>query len=93
MWLKSLKHPQRRFASWLANLQEFDFTVVHRPGRLHANADALSRLAHLAPDCPVHDISSGARLMASLHDGDTVRVVSQRGKRTRTIDTHHIPSQ
>jgi hypothetical protein len=41
--------PQKRgrIASWATNLQGFDFTVLHRPGRLHRNVDALSRLAHL----------------------------------------------
>ena len=28
------------------DLQEFDFTVAHRPGVSNANADALSRLHH-----------------------------------------------
>ena len=31
-------------ARWLAKLQEFDFKIIHRQGRNHANADALSRL-------------------------------------------------
>ena len=29
---------------WLARLAMYDFTVEHRPGRLHLNADALSRI-------------------------------------------------
>jgi phospholipid-translocating ATPase len=33
-----------RFARWIMDLQEFDFSVAHRAGRIHNNADALSRL-------------------------------------------------
>ena len=31
-------------ARWSMDLQEFDFSVVHRAGRIHNNVDALSRL-------------------------------------------------
>ena len=40
-WLKNFKDPTGQLARWLEKLQEFDFEVVHRPGR---NADALSRM-------------------------------------------------
>ena len=33
-------------ARWLEILQEFDYKVIHRPGRIHNNADALSRRSH-----------------------------------------------
>ena len=33
-----------RLARWIMDLQEFDFSVLHRAGRIHNNADALSRL-------------------------------------------------
>lgn len=42
-WLIRMKEPEGQLARWLEKLGEYDFRVVHRPGRHHANADALSR--------------------------------------------------
>lgn len=30
--------------SWLERLADFDFQIIHKPGRLHSNADSLSRI-------------------------------------------------
>ena len=43
-WLWKFKEPEGQLARWLDPLQEYDFTVLHRPGKRHSNADALSRL-------------------------------------------------
>jgi len=40
--------PKGRLARWVMGLQEFQFSIEHRPGRRHANADALSRLVATA---------------------------------------------
>lgn len=42
-WLTRLREPEGQLARWLEKLAEYDFTVIHRPGRVHQNADALSR--------------------------------------------------
>ena len=42
-WLTNFKEPEGQLARWLECLQEFSFQTVHRPGKRHANADALSR--------------------------------------------------
>ena len=44
MWLRNFRETEGQMARWLERLQEYDFTVVHRPGRKHQNADALSRV-------------------------------------------------
>ena len=49
-WLDSI-HLKGRLERWVMELQEFQFSVEHKPGKLHSNADALSRLI-------VHDKSS-----------------------------------
>ena len=43
-WLTNFRNPEGQLARWLEQLQEFDFDIVHRPGRKHLNADALSRI-------------------------------------------------
>jgi hypothetical protein len=44
-WLLNWSKPTTsQYNNWIAELTEYDMKVEHRPGRLHANADALSRL-------------------------------------------------
>ena len=43
-WLQNFREPEGHLARWLKRLQEYDFELVHRPGRQHSNADALSRM-------------------------------------------------
>ena len=42
-WLRNFKHPEGQLARWLEKLEEYSFTIEHRPGLRHGNADALSR--------------------------------------------------
>ena len=42
-WLRSFKHPEGQVARWLEVLESYHFKLIHRPGKLHSNADALSR--------------------------------------------------
>ena len=43
-WLQIAKMPLGRRARWIMELQQYDFTIKHRPGKQNANADALSRI-------------------------------------------------
>ena len=42
-WLQTFKNPTGQAFRWLERLACFNYTVKHRPGKLHLNADALSR--------------------------------------------------
>ena len=42
-WLRKTPEPVAQSARWLAIMEEFSFTVQHRLGSRHRNADALSR--------------------------------------------------
>lgn len=45
VWLKSAKHTGR-LERWALKLQEYDFDIIHRPGKNNYVADALSRLPY-----------------------------------------------
>ena len=38
------------FARWISEIQAYDFDVIHRPGKLHSNADTLSRYPKAGED-------------------------------------------
>ena len=42
-WLMKFRQPEGQTARWLERLGNYDFTIQHRAGRVHNNADALSR--------------------------------------------------
>ena len=51
-WLMRFKQPQGQLARWLEELSQFDFVLIHRPGKKHQNADGLSRIpTKVACDC------------------------------------------
>lgn len=43
-WLLTLKDVSGRLARWSIYLQSYDYEVLHRAGKIHTNADALTRL-------------------------------------------------
>ncbi|CAB3982733.1 Transposon Ty3-G Gag-Pol poly [Paramuricea clavata] len=42
-WLKNVKHPNGKLARWILKLEEYDYTIEHKPGNMMQHADALSR--------------------------------------------------
>ena len=56
-WLLNFKNPEGQVARWMETLASYDMKIEHRPGRLHQNADALSRRAckQCGLDCDVPD--------------------------------------
>ena len=51
-WLMSFKNIEGQLARWMEELSQFYMSVVHRAGKLHANADALSRIPDELEYCP-----------------------------------------
>jgi O-acetyl-ADP-ribose deacetylase (regulator of RNase III)/transposase InsO family protein len=50
-WLMRFKEPIGQLARWLEELQQYNMTIIHRAGKLHTNADALSRIPSQEPQC------------------------------------------
>jgi hypothetical protein len=46
-WLMNTRNLTGKLARWSLHLQEFDFEVVYRPGKQHADVDSLSRATGL----------------------------------------------
>jgi len=44
-WLRRTLEPMPQVARWLTFIDEFDYEIVHRKGKRHANADGFSRKA------------------------------------------------
>ena len=44
IWLSKFKQPKGQLARWIEKLQEYNFDIVHQPGKQPSNTDALSRL-------------------------------------------------
>ncbi len=43
-WLMNFKNLEGQLARWLEELAQYDMVIQHRPGRLHQNADGVSRI-------------------------------------------------
>jgi len=43
-WLFNKPDPPRKFMRWIIRIMEFPYQVRYKKGKLHSNADALSRL-------------------------------------------------
>jgi hypothetical protein len=68
-YISTMKDPSRRIARWLMLLQDYDFQVEYRPGKINLNADSLSRLPLAASLVPVDNdygtLLSGGQVQSS----------------------------
>ena len=88
-WLLNYKDVDGMLARWLVKLQEFDMEIEHRPGRLHGNADGLSRCHKCKnPDCPGayrHDQVPDSSSDSELNPPDKPPALSETPKRKPSV--------
>ena len=68
-WIRSLDSLTGMILRWLEILASFEFTVQHRKGTLHGNADSLSRAPHAPLPTPEEEkvlVSDEAAVVAAL---------------------------
>ena len=46
----NVKDASGRLARWALLLQQYDFEIVHRPGKVHGNADSLSKRPYVTSE-------------------------------------------
>lgn len=56
-WLHNMKDPHGRLARWSLKLQQFDFEIVHRPGKCNVVPDTLSRAAHANAEINIIEVT------------------------------------
>ena len=73
-WLHNFKEPEGQLARWIEKLQEYDFTIFHRPGKQHQNADALSRRPdeQLSQNCNSGDLEPQLQVSVTALSGEPV---------------------
>lgn len=65
VWLKNLKDPTGRLSRWALRMQQFDFTLTHRKGKLNVVPDALSRILINDENCLI-DLGENSNWYESL---------------------------
>jgi hypothetical protein len=72
IWMLNWKKPSTsQYCSWIAELEIYEMDVQHRPGKLHANADALSRLPQCQQCELKHDDPKEKRQVKILNDSSS----------------------
>src|SRR5208282_5146717 len=74
-WLRRTPEPMAQQARWLAFIEQFQYSIEHRPGNRHSNADALSRLPHPCKQCSHCSDDSEETVVKSIDDDPPVKTL------------------
>jgi hypothetical protein len=99
-WLMRFRNLEGQLARWIEAISQFDFRIIHRSGKLHGNADGLSRIP---PECDCYEAGKdvntlpcgGCTFCSTKHQQwqrfeDYVDDVVPLAVRITTIESHQI---
>jgi len=86
-WLRRTPDPVGQQARWLEVMEEYDFSVEHRSGTKHSNADALSRRPCPKNDCFCHERTASA--FGGPADRSMLELLAVAGVRVRRQDAEN----
>ena len=86
VWLLNQKQPPTaKIARWITYSQQFTFNIAHRPGKLHGDADALSRAPFdELPPSPETLISTQSLKLAAIIASELVKVKEEGSNRAES---------
>ena len=76
-WLLNFKDPKEQLARWLETLSEYEFTIEHRPGKKHGNADGLSRKPCRHPCHRVGEPDTSNRMIKQIEEDNSQEAMWQ----------------
>uniref|UniRef100_A0A1B0GHP0 RNA-directed DNA polymerase n=2 Tax=Lutzomyia longipalpis TaxID=7200 RepID=A0A1B0GHP0_LUTLO len=83
-WLTSFRNPEGQVARWIERLSQYNYTLEYRAGRLHSNADALSRRPCLEENC---------QYCGRLEERERGHPITDRGEETKLARLTQIASR
>ena len=93
VWLKNFKNPEGILARWITVLDTYDFSLEHRKGKLHTNADSLTRKPRgQCHRSDYHDCSNTGILKQNKHPEDNNNVVSACLSSKRILKSDQVSS-
>lgn len=85
VWLFRFQHLEGQLARWIEELSQFDIQIIHRSGKKHSNADALSRIPLIA-DCDCYEAGKDLHSLSCKGCKYCTRVHLQRERFNEDVD-------
>jgi len=96
IWLRRTPDPIGQQARWLEVLEEFQFSIEHRPGSRHGNADAMSRRYCKVRDCACrhgNDSDECTKDSSSIHRNFEMRAAKRSENTSEVLSQERVDDE